>query len=118
MKVCPNCNLRYEDIFAFCKKCGSKLEFEEEKKFCPSCGKEIKIEGEFCPYCGASLKNNDDKINDLHLNNNNPVNNNTNNQIINDDISGEKMFSPGCLFLATVIGIIFLLFIAIFVFRI
>lgn len=55
MKFCPICNIEYEDKFAFCNKCGCKLQEKIEQSFCPYCGKKVETDGEFCPYCGNSL---------------------------------------------------------------
>ena len=56
MKVCPKCNLEYEDEFDFCSKCGYRL--KDKEKCCQFCGKVIKTDGEFCPYCGKFLQSN------------------------------------------------------------
>ena len=55
MKICRNCNLTYDDKFAFCHKCGGKLQEKIEQFFCPYCGNKIETEGEFCPFCGNQL---------------------------------------------------------------
>lgn len=55
MKVCSKCQLEYDDKFAFCQKCGNKLEIKEGKQVCSTCGNVIETDGEFCPYCGTSL---------------------------------------------------------------
>ena len=56
MKFCPNCNVEYEDKFAFCHHCGRKLQEKIEQNFCPYCGNKVETDGEFCPFCGNSLK--------------------------------------------------------------
>lgn len=53
MKICSKCQLKYDEKFTFCQKCGNKLEISEEKPVCTNCGKEIDTDGEFCPYCGT-----------------------------------------------------------------
>lgn len=62
MRICPNCNLEYEDKYLFCHQCGSKLQEIIEQSFCPYCGNRIETEGDFCPYCGNSLS--DEEITD------------------------------------------------------
>ncbi len=56
MKICPKCQLEYDDEFAFCSKCGVPLVVEHQEYFCPTCGKSLgeKFES-FCPYCGQSF---------------------------------------------------------------
>ena len=54
MKICPKCECEYEDVYAFCPKCGSKL---FENAHCPKCNKIIVENYAFCPYCGHELKN-------------------------------------------------------------
>ena len=56
MRVCPNCNLEYEDKYAFCHHCGSKLQDKVEQIFCPYCGNKVETDGAFCPFCGNSLE--------------------------------------------------------------
>lgn len=56
MKICPNCQVEYDDKFSFCNQCGSKLQDKVELFFCPFCGNRMETEGAFCPYCGKSLK--------------------------------------------------------------
>ena len=55
MKFCQKCNLEYDDKFAFCQKCGSKLEIKQEKPVCSNCGKVIETDGDFCPFCGSAI---------------------------------------------------------------
>ena len=55
MRFCPNCNLEYEDKYAFCHHCGSKLQDKAEQIFCPYCGNKVETDGAFCPYCGNSI---------------------------------------------------------------
>lgn len=55
MKFCSNCNLEYDDKYAFCHKCGNKLEVKEDKPVCPNCGKVIEKVAEFCPFCGTAI---------------------------------------------------------------
>ena len=55
MKICLNCKLEYEDKYAFCHQCGSKLQEKIEQIFCPYCGNKIETDGGFCPFCGNSL---------------------------------------------------------------
>lgn len=91
MKICPKCKIEFEDKFAFCKKCGDKLETKEEKLVCPSCGKEIQIKGGFCPFCGKSISE-QKKIIDKH--NQTSVNENSksvqSNNYINDANTGHS----------------------------
>lgn len=56
MKICPSCQVEYDDKFSFCNQCGSKLHEKVELVFCPYCGNRTETEGAFCPYCGKSLK--------------------------------------------------------------
>ncbi|SFE87978.1 double zinc ribbon domain-containing protein [Succiniclasticum ruminis] len=58
MKICPSCQLEYDNKYAFCKKCGSQLVAKEERRTCPKCGSLIETNGSFCPHCGASLSGN------------------------------------------------------------
>ncbi len=55
MKYCVKCQLEYDDKFAFCHHCGSKLQEKIEQVFCPYCGNKIETDGEFCPFCGKLL---------------------------------------------------------------
>ena len=59
MKICPKCQLEYDDEFAFCSKCGVPLIVKPQEYFCPTCGKSLgeKFDS-FCPYCGQSFENN------------------------------------------------------------
>ena len=84
MKVCSKCNLEYDDKFAFCHKCGSKLELKEEKPVCPSCGNEIETDGEFCPYCGTVLATKNGIANQQHT---------KSNQVVESSDSKDKTFT-------------------------
>lgn len=55
MKICPSCNIEYNDDVRFCGHCGLPLIPKIEKPFCPHCGKELDNEYSFCPYCGKSI---------------------------------------------------------------
>lgn len=55
MKICPNCQLEYDEKYEFCHQCGSKLQIKEDRSFCHHCGKKIVTDGDFCPYCGKPL---------------------------------------------------------------
>lgn len=55
MKVCPECGTEYDDAFAFCHKCGKRLEEKNETVFCSFCGKDITGYDGFCPYCGERI---------------------------------------------------------------
>lgn len=55
MKICPNCNIEYNDDVSFCGHCGSPLVQKIENPFCPYCGKQLDNEYSFCPYCGKSI---------------------------------------------------------------
>ena len=55
MKICPKCQLEYDDKFAFCRKCGGQLLLKQERKTCNKCGHPVETNGTFCPHCGASL---------------------------------------------------------------
>ena len=70
MKICLNCKLEYEDKYAFCHKCGSKLQEKIVYIFCPYCGKRFETQEEYCPYCGQCLKDEsliDNKQNPIHI---------------------------------------------------
>ena len=115
MKICSNCNLEYEDKFAFCHKCGSKLQVKIDQSFCPYCGNSIETDGEFCPFCGNTLK--DDETSDgKGLNSSVPVNEypasfNTTNDTNNTNNQDEEKSSSGWV---TAIEIVILLIGAIF----
>ena len=83
MKFCPNCNLEYEAKYAFCNKCGSKLQEKIEHNFCPYCGNKVETDGEYCPFCGNSLKETDAvSVNDnINASNDKPFNT-TNNETV------------------------------------
>ena len=52
--VCSECGYQVYPDFKCCPKCGSELNFEQDKgKFCGTCGKELTEEHVFCPYCGT-----------------------------------------------------------------
>lgn len=53
MKICPQCNMEYQDNMKFCPECGSKL--EAKPNVCPNCGTEYKEGQKFCSECGAKL---------------------------------------------------------------
>lgn len=53
MKICPQCNMEYQDNMKFCPECGSKL--EAKPNVCPSCGTEYKEGQKFCSECGTKL---------------------------------------------------------------
>ena len=59
MRFCPNCNLEFDDRYAFCHQCGDKLQEKIEQNFCPYCGNQIETDGVFCPFCGNSLEESD-----------------------------------------------------------
>ena len=63
MKICLNCKLEYEDKYAFCHQCGSKLQEKIEQNFCPFCGNKIETDGGFCPFCGNSLEKTESVVN-------------------------------------------------------
>ena len=125
MKICLNCQLEYDDKFAFCKKCGTKLETKEEEKICPNCMKEDKTDGVFCPYCGSILDRNKSDV--LSVQHNNAVNVNAqqskenNNSYISDhEVINEKekkkgflSDNPGCLMVLIVLAIVILTILAI-----
>lgn len=54
MKICPQCNIEYQDNMKFCPECGSKLESMPNK--CPNCGAEYKDGQKFCSECGTKLE--------------------------------------------------------------
>ena len=55
MKICPNCNIEYNDDTSFCGNCGAQLVQKIDKQFCPYCGKELDNEYRFCPYSGKEI---------------------------------------------------------------
>jgi len=55
MKICLNCNLEYDNKFAFCHRCGRKLQEKIKQNYCPYCGNKIETDGEYCPFCGELL---------------------------------------------------------------
>lgn len=62
MKKCIKCQLEYDDKYVFCRKCGSKLEKEEEEHICPKCGQIVNTDGEYCPYCGTVITDKKERI--------------------------------------------------------
>ena len=55
MKICPKCNLEYDDEYMFCHHCGSELQIKNEQRYCSYCGQSIDNDSDFCPFCGKSL---------------------------------------------------------------
>lgn len=55
MKICPKCNVEYDDDVSFCRHCGSQLISEIKKTVCPFCKKQLDKEYRFCPYCGKNI---------------------------------------------------------------
>lgn len=56
MKYCSNCNRHIEDdAQLFCAKCGAPL---VEKNVCPNCHTENELDFAFCKKCGAKLNGN------------------------------------------------------------
>ncbi len=55
MKICTKCQLEFDDKYAFCDKCGGKLQEIIDMVFCPYCGNKIETSGEYCPFCGKLL---------------------------------------------------------------
>lgn len=53
MKICPQCNIEYQDNMKFCPECGSKL--ETMTNVCLRCGTTYKEGQKFCPECGINL---------------------------------------------------------------
>ena len=54
MKICPQCNIEYQDNMKFCPECGSKLEYKPN--VCPNCGTKYKGYQKFCVECGTKLE--------------------------------------------------------------
>ncbi|MBO5826302.1 MAG: SEL1-like repeat protein [Treponema sp.] len=54
MKICPNCQTKYE-TGNFCESCGTKLQEEIQELHCPNCGIIVNESSKFCPECGSSL---------------------------------------------------------------
>lgn len=53
MKICPQCNIEYQDNMNFCPECGTKL--ETMTNVCLNCGTTYKEGQKFCSECGANL---------------------------------------------------------------
>jgi hypothetical protein len=51
--TCPNCETSVTSDDAFCRKCGTKLEFAI---ICPGCGMELERDDAFCRKCGTKAK--------------------------------------------------------------
>lgn len=54
MKICPNCQTKYE-TGNFCENCGTKLQEEVQELHCPNCDIIVNESSKFCPECGSSL---------------------------------------------------------------
>lgn len=53
---CQNCGEAYDKEFAFCQKCGTKMEkIVLSKKFCSDCGAETDETSKFCARCGRQF---------------------------------------------------------------
>lgn len=65
MKICPQCQKKYDDASIFCLECGSDLitlqpptqtdGSVERERFCTKCGTKIPMEFAFCPKCGKPV---------------------------------------------------------------
>ena len=58
---CSNCGAVVGDNDVFCRKCGSLIKTEEDKKksqkvTCKKCGSPIDAESLFCEHCGAKVE--------------------------------------------------------------
>lgn len=58
--VCKNCGKEISDDSAFCQKCGTPVETEEQaasdKKLCANCGAEMDEDAVFCRSCGTAVE--------------------------------------------------------------
>lgn len=87
MKICPKCQLEYNDEFAYCAKCGVSLEIKPQEYFCPTCGKLLgKKYDSFCPYCGQSF------VNTNQSSASSEINTNTVTTVINKTVRKEESF--------------------------
>lgn len=61
MKICSKCGKEYDDSKEFCKKDGTKLEYQKisstkkSKKLCSSCGAVNSSDTKFCTTCGDEI---------------------------------------------------------------
>ena len=64
MKICPRCQIEYDDTKNFCRRDGTPLETQQvgEKTAqtgdltCSQCGKPVEAGEQFCSYCGAKVE--------------------------------------------------------------
>jgi predicted amidophosphoribosyltransferase len=64
MKICPKCQIEYDDTKNFCRHDGSPLEAKKAEGetakgvdlTCPQCGKPVEAGKKFCRHCGARLE--------------------------------------------------------------
>ena len=112
MKICPNCQIEYEDKFAFCHQCGSKLQEINEQNFCPYCGNKVETEGDFCPFCGNSFNENNSVTMSAPVVDNyyNPVNN-SKSEPIAENGEDESTFKTVIKSIFYIIGLLILWFI-------
>lgn len=52
---CIKCGAELEESAVFCRECGTKIQYNREKRFCSKCGARLNGNEKFCTNCGAEI---------------------------------------------------------------